>query len=181
MFCVGETHGGRTRVPYPHESWRRLLTYCEMVDVRAPLPTISLARTHTIAIGEDGVIQSWGFDPGDGRMGHGSDGVNRFCEWDGSLPQPIPGIFAKVVTLATGPSHGVAVTDQGEVYTWGSGTGDPAFGGRGGQLGHGSLDDVYQARQLSLHGVNAVACSAGSDHTVVLSDGGLPSHILLGR
>lgn len=46
------------------------------------------------------------------------------------MQSPVPGLASKVVVnVACGSSYSAAVTDEGELYTWGS--------GENGRLGHG--------------------------------------------
>jgi alpha-tubulin suppressor-like RCC1 family protein len=78
-------------------------------------------------------------------------------------PAPVPGLEG-VVALVAGPSHDVALTADGGVFTWGYG----AYGilGRGG-------DPYYDGtpRKVSLP-ARAVAAAAGPQHTVVLLEDG---------
>jgi len=175
MFNVLRTRGGAFRKPYKHETWRRLLHYTELVDNPPPPRTVVIGVSHTTAVHESGIVHTWGFDPGDGRMGQGDEGVNRFSEWDGGTPKGIRNLYAKVVTVSTGPSHGLAVTDTGDAYSWGAGVGDMALGGKGGKLGHGDREDIFEAKLIEhLREENEfiIACAAGSDHSVLLTDEG---------
>ena len=69
----------------------------------------------------------------------------------------------KVVQVACGAKHTVAVTDDGEVYTWGY--------GRTGALGHSNTDSVLQPKKVdSLSGIVRVDC--GTAHTIVMDANG---------
>ena len=66
----------------------------------------------------------------------------------------------KVVAIAAGTNHGVALTDEGQVYTWGC--------GGYGRLGHGSATEelspkrvkTFEPERMRIHGVSAGAtCS----------------------
>lgn len=64
----------------------------------------------------------------------------------------------KVVDVACGFQHTVAVTDTGDVYTWGY--------GKNGALGHGDWDQVNMPKRVEgLANIKRVQC--GNDFTVV--------------
>jgi len=113
-----------------------------------------------------------------GGAEHGALGLGADAGKGVRLPTPIP--FAgelggwRVVSIACGWHHTVALTDSGSVYSWGSGA--------DGQLGHGEESmaiDCPTPRLLDffglVHPLRVTAVAAGSDasgcHTVVIATG----------
>ena len=73
----------------------------------------------------------------------------------------------RVVMLAAGCAHTVALTEQGNVYTWGNGT--------SGQLGHGSNRCESGPQQVDpgrFRGEKVVFVAAGGMHTAAVTAGG---------
>ncbi|EKX35889.1 hypothetical protein GUITHDRAFT_40307, partial [Guillardia theta CCMP2712] len=106
---------------------------------------------------------SWGFN-NDGALGLGTtDAVGSPC--------PIIALQGLlVVSVACGggseEQHSAAVTEQGQVYTWGS--------GKSGQLGHGDSQNLVLPRLIvGLQSNPIVEVACGSAHTVVVSKAGL--------
>ncbi|RLN96125.1 hypothetical protein BBJ28_00006483 [Nothophytophthora sp. Chile5] len=67
-----------------------------------------------------------------------------------------------IVTVACGAQHSLAITDGGELYTWGS--------GEDGRLGHGDMRDrVVPRKVMSLLRERVVHASCGGAHTAVLT------------
>jgi E3 ubiquitin-protein ligase HERC2 len=105
----------------------------------------------SLALSQDGIIYTWG--KGDYyRLGHGTDTHVR-------KPQPIESLKdVKVIHVAVGALHCVAVTDQGKVFSWGDND--------HGQLGTGSTNVSKKPTPISVldnFRISRVAC--GSSHT----------------
>ena len=107
---------------------------------------------------------TWG-NGEDGQLGH-NDEQNQ------SVPRQVEaGRFGgeKVVFVAAGKYHTVAVTAGGRLYTWGS--------GEHGQLGHGDFDDRLVPTLVgagAFEGSAVVMAACGSFHTLVVTrDGAL--------
>ncbi|XP_033952277.1 probable E3 ubiquitin-protein ligase HERC1 isoform X3 [Pseudochaenichthys georgianus] len=112
---------------------------------------------HTLAITIEGEVFSWG-DGEYGKLGHGNSATQKY-------PKIIQGpMFGKVVVcVSAGYRHSAAVTNDGELYTWGEGD----FG----RLGHSDS----QSRNVptlvkDISGVGQVAC--GSSHTIAVAQDG---------
>ncbi|XP_069694063.1 probable E3 ubiquitin-protein ligase HERC1 isoform X1 [Periplaneta americana] len=112
---------------------------------------------HTLALTDDGKVFSWG-DGDYGKLGHGNCTTQK-------QPRLVGGALSgKVVKfIHAGYRHSAAITEDGELYTWGEGD--------HGRLGHGD----YNGRNMptlvrDLSGVGSVAC--GSAHTIALSADG---------
>uniref|UniRef100_M4C3K0 Rab-GAP TBC domain-containing protein n=1 Tax=Hyaloperonospora arabidopsidis (strain Emoy2) TaxID=559515 RepID=M4C3K0_HYAAE len=70
-----------------------------------------------------------------------------------------------IATIACGAQHSLAITDAGELYTWGS--------GEDGRLGHGDMRDRAVPRKvMSLLRESVVNASCGGAHTAVLTTKG---------
>uniref|UniRef100_A0A4W6C7G9 HECT-type E3 ubiquitin transferase n=1 Tax=Lates calcarifer TaxID=8187 RepID=A0A4W6C7G9_LATCA len=112
---------------------------------------------HTLAITVEGEVFSWG-DGEYGKLGHGNSATQKY-------PKIIQGpLLGKVVIcVSAGYRHSAAVTNDGELYTWGEGD----FG----RLGHSDS----QSRNIptlvkDISGVGQVAC--GSSHTIAVAQDG---------
>ena len=125
---------------------------------------VAAGGAHTVALSEAGHVFTWGYGE-DGRLGHGD-------REDQLAPRQVEaGRFGgeKVVFVAAGGYHTVAVTAGGRLYTWGQGL--------YGQLGHG---DTGRRLVPTLVGAGAFGGSAvvmaacgGFHMLVVTQDGGL--------
>jgi alpha-tubulin suppressor-like RCC1 family protein len=100
-----------------------------------------------------------------GQLGHGD-----------TLDRPTPKIIellegiGPVVQIATGPSYVLAVTDNGVVYSFGSGSNFC--------LGHGEQHDEFQPRAIQTFrrkDIHVVHVSAGDEHAVALDSSGFVS------
>uniref|UniRef100_UPI0037E82BA5 probable E3 ubiquitin-protein ligase HERC1 n=1 Tax=Semicossyphus pulcher TaxID=241346 RepID=UPI0037E82BA5 len=112
---------------------------------------------HTLAITVEGEVFSWG-DGEYGKLGHGNSATQKYPK---IIQRPL---FGKVVVcVSAGYRHSAAVTNDGELYTWGEGD----FG----RLGHSDS----QSRNVptlvkDISGVGQVAC--GSSHTIAVAQDG---------
>ncbi|KAK7116135.1 hypothetical protein V1264_001871 [Littorina saxatilis] len=112
---------------------------------------------HTLALSVEGEVFSWG-DGDYGKLGHGSNSTVK-------TPKQILGplVGKKIKCISAGYRHSSAVTEEGELYTWGEGD--------YGRLGHGDKTSCSTPRLVKDIGeVGQVAC--GSVHTVALSQDG---------
>jgi alpha-tubulin suppressor-like RCC1 family protein len=114
---------------------------------------------HTLVLSKSGKVFSWGYNQF-GQVGHGDDGL---ADWE---PRPIRGLNAfTVVQLAAGEDHSVALTDRGDVFSWGR--------GMSGQLGHGDVKNVWFPLLIkSLQGKGVVAVGCGYDVTFGITGAG---------
>ncbi|KAL4617326.1 putative E3 ubiquitin-protein ligase HERC1 [Arapaima gigas] len=112
---------------------------------------------HTLAVTGEGEVFSWG-DGDYGKLGHGNSATQKY-------PKIIQGpLLGKVVVcVSAGYRHSAAVTNDGELYTWGEGD----FG----RLGHSdSHSRNVPTLVKDISGVGQVAC--GSSHTIAVAQDG---------
>ena len=100
--------------------------------------------------------------------------------WGGTLHKKLgqragrPGIIATlekkiVVSVDCGDFHSAALTNKGELYTWGGGG---AHFNKG-QLGHGSLNDIENPELVKFfEGDEVQTISCGGFHTIALTNTG---------
>eukprot|EP00753_Platysulcus_tardus_P017106 PLAT6280.1.p1 GENE.PLAT6280.1~~PLAT6280.1.p1 ORF type:complete len:428 (-),score=164.11 PLAT6280.1:164-1324(-) len=132
--------------------------------------TLSCAHAFCLAVTTRGDVFSWGSGKA-GQLGH-RDSRNQ------PVPRRVKGLQRKgVVAVAGGREHSVAVTREGDVYTWGS--------GRQGLLGLGKeAEEELQPVLLPFFGPDAVSfgrlggpitvrlVACGYLHTVVVDSNG---------
>jgi RCC1 and BTB domain-containing protein len=115
---------------------------------------------HTGAVTEFGEVFTWG-EGKFGRLGHGKE--NNQAE-----PQLVEDDKIKntrIVQIACGGFHTAAITDEGELFTWG--------GGEHGQLGHGNKENYSRPTLVrAIAGVKIKQVTCGWSHTVMLTEDG---------
>lgn len=121
----------------------------------AKIVMVACGGSHTVCLTDQGAVWSWGAGEW-GQLGH-----------DDADPRPVPvhvrgtGKDGHEVALITcGDRNTAAVTESGELWTWGAGD--------GGRLGHG--DEFYRLTPTK------IAATAFADARVVMADCGL-SHM----
>lgn len=125
------------------------------------IKSVAAGNAFTLAISSDGQVYSWGTGL-DGRLGIGN--TRNFRN-----PQkvPIPSNESepvKVVHVAAGKAHGLALTANGQVFSWGCGT--------KGQLGHGNEEAALTPLLVStLPEIKRIA--VGEAHSIALTTKGV--------
>ncbi len=120
----------------------------------AGAPAISAGGRHSVAVGADGVVRTWGDDSA------GQLGLGRTLTV--TAPVAVTGI-ANVARVSSGVNHVVALLRDGTVWAWGQND--------LGQLGDGTTTNrSTPAPVQGLAGVMAV--SAGGGHTLALKSDG---------
>ncbi len=144
--------------------------YFQLSPFRVPLPngvtswnTIAAGGYHTLAIGSDGNLYSWGNNTY-GQLGLGNGNIM----WTPNLV-PLPNGVSGWSAIAAGGYHSLAISADGALYSWGLNV--------SGQLGLGELD--ITDNQDSPHNVwfpNGVttwkSVSAGSYHSLAVGNDG---------
>jgi alpha-tubulin suppressor-like RCC1 family protein/fibronectin type 3 domain-containing protein len=103
---------------------------------------IAAARSHSIALKEDGTVWVWGMNSL-GQLGDGTD-ISR------STPVKVPGL-SNIVSIAAAGNFNIALRSDGTVWTWG----DNQYG----VLGDGTDIDRHTPVQAGISGAKAVTCS----------------------
>ncbi|KAL1007751.1 hypothetical protein UPYG_G00091160 [Umbra pygmaea] len=112
---------------------------------------------HTLAFTTEGEVFSWG-DGDYGKLGHGNSSTQKYPKL---IQGPLQG--KAVVCVCAGYRHSAAVSEDGELYTWGEGD----FG----RLGHGDSNSRNIPTLVKdISNVGEVSC--GSSHTIALSKDG---------
>jgi alpha-tubulin suppressor-like RCC1 family protein len=118
---------------------------------------VAVGDAHVLVLREDMQVMSWGVNDC-GQLGHGNRDHSR-------KPQRIQALRSyRIIDIAAGGFHSIALTLDGRVYVWGR--------GEEGQLGTGAEDDCLLPYLIEQPG-QLVACVAGSRHTAVLSNRGV--------
>lgn len=153
VYTFGEGKFGRLG----HHSEHNQL-YARTVDalVGKRVKQVACGGFHTAAVTESGEVYTWGGGE-HGQLGHG-DKVNK------TVPTLVESLKDKmVVQITCGWSHTVALTDDGEVYTWGNGD--------HGKLGHNDTNKVTLPRMVEvLENKRVVSVASYNEHTVALVD-----------
>ena len=133
----------------------RITTFPEGVKIFQ----ISQAKSgdgHCLAITNSGEVYSWG-EGSYGRLGHGDTATIKTPKRVEALKDVV------IVQVCCGSRHSAAITADGVLYTWGSGT--------DGKLGHGSTESAYTPKVLSAVS-NAVHVACAASHTVAIAESG---------
>nr|XP_018901900.1 PREDICTED: Williams-Beuren syndrome chromosomal region 16 protein-like isoform X1 [Bemisia tabaci] len=121
---------------------------------------IASGGTNCAVINEEGKVFTWGF----GILGNGPNVYRNPVPT--LIPPPLFGCNeispdTKVVRIEAGLTHFAAITNYGNLYTWGR--------NQDGQLGLGHLREQYFPLQVSL-GAVVKEVSCGVDHTVAMAE-----------
>lgn len=127
----------------------------EMLAGESDICQIECGKDFTLALTkDDGIIYVWGKNE-KGQCGTGS-GLSVEMYAMEPMPVPIEGMLEgrKVVKVAAGHTHAAALTDKGELFTWGKGV-------------------QHQPEQIpALSNTNLVDVVCGKGYTIVLDDEG---------
>ena len=122
--------------------------------------TIVGGSDFTIALKADGSVWTWGNNT-HGQLGNGKGGNNAQV----INPQQIA--LSNISSVAAGKEFAMALTDDGNVYTWGA--------NESGQLGIGSVDDKSTPQKVSFDlavGEYIIRISAGDNFAMALTSAG---------
>ena len=116
---------------------------------------IECGAHHTAAVTAGGQLYTWG-SSGFGQLGHGA-------QQGGGVPRAVAALrHLRVVRVACG-AHTLALTAQGELYSWGH--------GKQGQLGHGgSASEAAPRRIETLRHTRVVGLASGHFHSLALAE-----------
>ncbi|KAH6755370.1 Regulator of chromosome condensation family protein [Perilla frutescens var. hirtella] len=131
-----------------------LSTPSEVKAMPEPVAAVSCGGFFTMALTEGGQLWNWGANS-NYELGRG----DKIGGWK---PQPVPSLKdVRLVQIASGGYHSLALTDKGEVLSWG-------HGGHG-QLGHSSLHSrkvPEPVEALANEKVTYIACGGSSSAAV---------------
>ena len=145
---------GRSRSRAVALGWLVLPTVFLCAAVQpATAATVAGGSSHTLVVKTtDGTPWAWGAN-GDGQLGDGSRTARQ-------TPTLVSGL-SRVVAVAAGARHSLALTSDGSVWAWGDNT--------HGQVGAGgSGDQLLPVRVLT----KAMAIAAGDNHSIALKTDG---------
>lgn len=153
MFAYGLNHDGQLGVddtvdratPTPLKAFALL----KMLHERFIVQVVAGAE-HSAALDDSGTVHTWGASR-QGQLGVGAIHTTLVESVPRQLtPRPVLALHGvRIVQLASGGNHMLALSDAGAVYSWGC--------GKNGRLGHGSAKDEPQPRRVSSLGVRALA------------------------
>ncbi|KAL5571474.1 hypothetical protein UlMin_021071 [Ulmus minor] len=146
-----------------HKDTNRPITRPRLVESLKGVPCKQVAAglNFTVFLTRQGHIYTCGTNT-QGQLGHGD-----------TLDRPTPKIIellpdvGSIISIAAGPSYVLAVTDNGAVYSFGSGSNFC--------LGHGEQHSEFQPRLIQKFrrkGIHVVRVSAGDEHVVALDSNG---------
>ncbi len=133
---------------------------------------------HSLALTSTGQVLAWGFNA-DGELGDGTfTGPERCRHHDGCSTTPVQvqlPTSTKVVAVAAGHDHNLALTSTGELLAWGNN----AYGQLGAGVSTGPEKCIFDERcnttPVEVHlatGTNVVAVSAGDRYSLALTSTG---------
>nr|CCA20008.1 regulator of chromosome condensation (RCC1)like protein putative [Albugo laibachii Nc14]CCA23274.1 regulator of chromosome condensation (RCC1)like protein putative [Albugo laibachii Nc14] len=124
-----------------------------------PITKISASKFHTVALNADGQCFTWGFGKG-GRLG-----LETQCDHlEPALVKKLAHVF--LVKVAAGENHTLALSQNGQLYSWGSNS----FG----QLGHSSKctleSRLFPKRIDALRGLIVREIAASRSHSAAICE-----------
>ncbi|XP_078173003.1 regulator of chromosome condensation (RCC1) family protein isoform X3 [Carex rostrata] len=166
VFATGLNNFGQLGI---NSSQTHSVDPVEVLGFNAKIVEISAGYHHSCAVTEDGMLFVWG-NNSSGQLGLGKKGDKYVAK-----PAKIDCLVDVKVKMATlGSEHSIAVTDKGEVLSWGE--------GRAGKLGHGhrssffgvfSSTSEYMPRLIkNLDGLKVKSIAAGMLHSACIDEGG---------
>ena len=109
--------------------------------------TVAAGSSHTLVVSDTGHVFSWGAGAF-GKLGHGTDSDVR-------IPKQVEFKRKRIARVSCGPDHSAAVSEAGEVLTWGAGS--------YGNLGHGDNTDTATPKLVeALLGKPCVSVACGA-------------------
>jgi len=121
---------------------------------------VTAGQHRSLAITADGAVWSWG-GGGGGELGHGDEQRQL-------LPKKVEALAGqRIVAVSAGEHHSLALTADGEVWSWG--------GGSFGKLGHGDEQNQLLPKKIvAFAGQRVIDVSAGLYHSLAITaDGGV--------
>ena len=146
---LGGVDGAKVKIPTP----------CESLSALRPVQLVGGEQT-LFAITADGKVYATGYGAG-GRLGIG--GTDSVCQ--ATLLESIQHVCIKTVAVNSGGKHCLALSADGEVYSWGEGD--------DGKLGHGNKTSCDRPRVIeALRGKDIISISCGGAHSAATTTTG---------
>ncbi|XP_028033518.1 probable E3 ubiquitin-protein ligase HERC2 [Bombyx mandarina] len=143
---LGGVEGAKVRTPTP----------CHALAALNPVQLVGGEQT-LFAVTPDGKVYATGYGAG-GRLGIG--GIDSVSQ--PSLLASIQHVFITKVACNSGGKHCLALSAEGEVYSWGE--------GEDGKLGHGNRVSYDRPKLITaLSGLEVVAIACGGAHSACLT------------
>ncbi|XP_068082847.1 E3 ubiquitin-protein ligase HERC2 [Anabrus simplex] len=143
---LGGVEGAKVKLPTP----------CEALSALRPVQLVGGEQT-LMAVTADGKVYATGYGAG-GRLGiGGTDSVLT-----PTLLESIQHVFIKKVAVNSGGKHCLALSAEGEVYSWGEGD--------DGKLGHGNRSSCERPRVIeALRGKEIIDIACGGAHSAAIT------------
>lgn len=129
------------------------------------LVSISCGEHHTAAVDREGKAYTWGLG---GSLFQGAGGLGHPTRQDIPTPQLVRSLVDQgiaITSIECGAYHSVALSQDGEVWTWGN--------GECGQLGHGWGENRNEPKSVDALATRTVAAiAAGHKFTMALTRSG---------
>lgn len=129
--------------------------------LRQPIAQLKCRGAHVLALTARGQLWAWGRNE-DGQLGYNKAAGGRPREHHHATPERVPALMGtRIVQIACGRGHSVAVDRDGRLYCWG--------GNDDGALGHGDrVSRPSPTLCAALYGLIVVEVACGSRHTLAL-------------
>jgi alpha-tubulin suppressor-like RCC1 family protein len=142
---------------------KKYATVPRNIEIDVPVRQIACGGLHTAAVTDNGQVYTWG-DARGNQLGYQPHGFTNQ-----STPFLVESLQLQfVVQVALGQSHSLALTDRGQIFSWGM--------SKFGQCGHGERQTVKTPKVIaSFSPVGAVRCidiACGDRHSVALAADG---------
>ena len=136
------------------------------VPTEGTVVSVACAKTFTLFATDTGKVYAMG-DNSNGELGNSTAGKTQ------TTPLQVEGLDGvNIVQVAAGLHHGLAVSDKGQVFSWGWG-GSNLPGGDTGALGHGDRQNQPVPKCIAgLEGIHVVQAACGSKHSLALDADG---------
>lgn len=146
---LGGVEGAKVKLP----------TACDALTTLRPAQLIGGEQT-LFAVTSDGKVYASGYGAG-GRLGIG--GVESVSS--PTLVESLQHVVIKKIAVNSGGKHCLALTDSGDVYSWGEGD--------DGKLGHGNRNPYARPHLISaLQGKSIVGVACGGGHSAAITASG---------
>lgn len=122
---------------------------------------IAAGAAHALALTKEGTVYAWGLN-GNGQLG--IDSTTRANYATQVVDETGEGNLKNIVDIAAGANHSIAITKEGNVYTW----------GKGSNYQLGNYVNANQTKPVRVWDTyNVVKASGGAEYTILLRGDGV--------